>query len=99
MYGKQHLLAYRSEEESKVIYFLSFRQLGWWFGGAFMSMKLATYLPPIPGLGYWGYLPYWIPFVVAVVFAHGKHFGTGLSLGKYLFSWIACRKRKREFLS
>lgn len=96
---EQHLLAYRSDEESKMVYQLSGRQFLWWAAGALISTNLSQTLPPIPNIGYWGYFPYWIPFIIGVVFAHGKHFSTGLNLGKYLLLWIACRRRKREYLS
>lgn len=97
MYGEQHLLAYRSEEEGKVAYGLTFKQLGWWIGGGVVSMKLCTLLPPIPFIGLYGYAPYLLPLVLALIFAHIKHPSTQMPLSAYIWSWMKCRKRKRVF--
>ncbi|MED0676924.1 PrgI family protein [Aneurinibacillus thermoaerophilus] len=98
MCGDQHLLSYNSNEESKVIYGLSFRQLGWILGGGFASMKLFSWLPPLPFLGIIGYLPHAIPLFLSVAFAYIKHPKTGLSLAKYLYSWMKCKRKRRIFI-
>jgi len=97
MYGEQHLLAYKSQEESKVVYSLSMRQLGWWILGAILSLKLYQILPPIPGIDYWGYIPHTIPFLIALAFAHIKHPGTQMGLLTYIKNYVSCRLRKRVF--
>ncbi|WP_139490088.1 PrgI family protein [Brevibacillus dissolubilis] len=97
MYGEQHLLTYRTEEETKFVYFLSFRQFLWWLVGGILSMKLATYLPPVPYIGLWGYLPHGLPLLGAMLFAHIKHPSTDLMLGKYLSLWFAFHRRKKVY--
>ena len=95
---EQHLLTYRSQEESKFVFFLSLRQFLWWAGGAIVSSKLAALLPPFFGVEVWGEIPYWLPFLVCLAFAHLDHPPTKLTLGEYVFSWIKCRRRKRVFV-
>lgn len=40
MYGEQHLLAFKSNEKSTVIYSLTYPQVGWWALGGLITMKL-----------------------------------------------------------
>lgn len=98
MYREQHILTYRSKEEGKVIYGLSFKQAIWWFVGGFASMKLFTYLPPIPYLDIYGYLPHILPLLICIMFAHLKHPSTGMSLSVFVVNWFKIRRRKRKFI-
>lgn len=97
MYGKHHVLAYKAKGENEIVWGLSFRQLGWLVLGATISVKLATSFLPIPGIGTWGYLPYWLPFGISLLFSHVKHPPTGMSFGKYMWEWVKCRRTKRLF--
>lgn len=97
MYGDQHLIAYKSNEEAKVIMGLSFRQVGWVLGGGYASMKLLSLLPPIPFIGVIGYLPHISPIIAAFAFAYIKHPKTGLTLSVHLYNYMKCKRRKRRF--
>ncbi|MDT3417186.1 hypothetical protein QO009_003081 [Brevibacillus aydinogluensis] len=103
MYGEQHLLTYKSEEEGTIVKVpiidapLSFRKLLWWLGGGFVSFMLASHVPPIPFVGYWGYVPHFLPFLVCALLSVTKHPATDLPLGWYMFSVIQFRRRKRVF--
>ncbi|MBY3621125.1 hypothetical protein M2444_004740 [Paenibacillus sp. PastF-3] len=98
MYGEQHLLAFKSNEKSTVIYSLTYPQVGWWALGGLITMKLGGIISPIPGIGPFGYIFHLIPFLICLAFAHIKHPRTGLSLHKFIFNYIHCRIRKRKFL-
>ncbi|CAM3299545.1 hypothetical protein [Paenibacillus tundrae] len=98
MYGEQHLLTFKSQEKTKVIYNLSFAQVGWWIAGGYLSLQAIQYLPKIPGIGTVGYLPHMIPFVIFLAFAHVTHPSTGQQLHHYLLGYLLCRRRKRSFL-
>ncbi|KGP78385.1 hypothetical protein P364_0128820 [Paenibacillus sp. MAEPY2] len=98
MYGRQHLLTYKSNEKTKVIYGLSFFQVGWWILGGYLSLQVINYIPKIPGIGTVGYIPHLIPFVICLAFAHIKHPSTGQDLHRFLMGYVSCRYRKRTFL-
>ncbi|CAI8944713.1 PrgI family protein [Brevibacillus sp. IT-7CA2] len=101
MYGEQHLLTYKSGKESTFVNIgpiqLSFRQLLWWLGGGFVSFLLTSHIPPLPFVGYWGYLPHLIPFKIALAFSFLKHPSTDLPLGKYVSMWFQFWRRKKVY--
>ncbi|WP_155973583.1 hypothetical protein [Paenibacillus sp. Leaf72] len=61
-------------------------------------MKATEYIPAIPGIGLWGYIPHLIPFLICLAFAHVTHPSTGMGLFTFIKSYLACRMRKRTFL-
>ncbi|WP_126430052.1 hypothetical protein [Brevibacillus marinus] len=101
MYGEQHLLTYKSGKETTFVTILSidlsFRQLLWWLGGGFVSFLLASHIPPFPFVGYWGYAPHFLPFIIGIVFSLLKHPTTDLPLGKYVALWLQFKRRKKVY--
>ncbi|AQS55650.1 hypothetical protein B0W44_15820 [Novibacillus thermophilus] len=97
MFGEHHVLPYKSQGENEIVWRFSFRQLGWLAAGSVISVKLATAFPPIPGLGIWGYFPYWLPFGVSAIFAFVRHPGTGMTFGTFIAEWVKCARRQRVY--
>lgn len=93
----QHLLAFQAQTENKFVYSLSFRQAVWWAAGFIMTAKLLANIPPIPYIGWVGYIFHIIPFGVCMVFSYVKHPRTDWHLSKYIISYIKCKSRKRKF--
>ena len=99
MFGEHHVLPYKAKGENEMVWRLSVRQLAWLIGGGTISVKLATSFPPIPGLGIWGYFPYWLPLGVSALFAFVRHPGTGMTFGKFVWEWFSCLRRKRIYFN
>lgn len=93
----QHLLAYKSNNETKAIYSLSLRQAAWWGLGIFLSYKLISIFPAIPYIKFYGYVPHISPFLIALLFAHFKHPATNWYLSTFIINYIKCKFRRKVY--
>ncbi len=99
MYRQYHPLAYDSGKGEKLIGSLSAYETMWWGMGLYASYKMAQWVPPLPiNNTVFGCAHYFIPLAVCLFVAYAKHGKTGMTLFRYLLSYLSFLTRPRKLM-